>query len=53
VRHILELKLKKEGLEATGEARDVAIGLLSKACDRPNLAMLKEDVVWSLELTCS
>ena len=36
LRQILELKLKKQGLEATEEAKDVAIGLLSRARDRPN-----------------
>jgi hypothetical protein len=36
LRQILELKLKKQGLEATDEAKDVAINLLSKLRDRPN-----------------
>lgn len=36
LRQILELKLKKQGLKATEEAKDVAIGLLSRARDRPN-----------------
>jgi len=36
LRQILELKLKKQGLDATEEAKDVAIGILSRARDRPN-----------------
>lgn len=36
LRQILELKLKKQGLEATDKAKDVAIRLLSRARDRPN-----------------
>lgn len=36
LREILELKLQKQGLDATDEAKDVAIGLLSRARDRPN-----------------
>jgi AAA lid domain len=36
LRQILDLKLKKQGLEATDEAKDVAISLLSRARDRPN-----------------
>ncbi len=36
LREILELKLKKQGLDATEEAKDVAIGILSRARDRPN-----------------
>jgi hypothetical protein len=36
LREILDLKLKTQGLDATDEAKDVAIGLLSRARDRPN-----------------
>lgn len=36
LREILDLKLKKQGIKATEEAKDVAIGLLSRARDRPN-----------------
>lgn len=36
LRQILDLKLKKQGLEATDEAKDVAISLLSRARDRSN-----------------
>ncbi len=36
LREILDLKLKTQGLDATEEAKDVAIGLLSRARDRPN-----------------
>ncbi|KAI9769554.1 MAG: hypothetical protein M1840_004032 [Geoglossum simile] len=36
LRAILDLKLKKQGLEATEEAKAVAIELLSRARDRPN-----------------
>ena len=36
LRQILELKLKKQGLDATEEAKDVAISILARARDRPN-----------------
>ena len=36
LREILELKLKKQDLAATEEAKNVAIGLLARARDRPN-----------------
>jgi AAA lid domain/ATPase family associated with various cellular activities (AAA) len=36
LRAILDLKLKKQGLEATEKAKAVAIELLSRARDRPN-----------------
>lgn len=36
LREILELKLKTQGVDATEEAKSVAIGLLSRARDRPN-----------------
>jgi hypothetical protein len=36
LRKILDLKLEKQGLEATEEAKTVAIELLSRARDRPN-----------------
>jgi hypothetical protein len=36
LRKILELKLKKQGLDATEQAKNVAIELLSRARDRPN-----------------
>jgi len=36
LRNILDLKLEKQGLEATEEAKTVAIELLSRARDRPN-----------------
>lgn len=36
LRQILELKLKKQGLEATDEAVDVAIKILGRERDRPN-----------------
>jgi hypothetical protein len=36
LREVLELKLKKQAIEATNEAKDVAITLLSRARDRPN-----------------
>jgi AAA+ superfamily predicted ATPase len=36
LRAILEMKLKKQGLDATQEAKDVAIQVLSRARQRPN-----------------
>ncbi|KAH0835059.1 hypothetical protein FOPE_03825 [Fonsecaea pedrosoi] len=36
LRQILDFKLKKQGLDATDEAKDVVIGILSKTRDRPN-----------------
>ena len=36
LREILEMKLKKQGLDATKEAKDVAISVLSRARHRPN-----------------
>lgn len=36
LREILDLKLKKQGLDATEDAKNVAIELLSRARDRPN-----------------
>ena len=36
LRRILELKLKDQGLDATEEAKTVAVTVLSKARDRPN-----------------
>ncbi|KAH8812154.1 P-loop containing nucleoside triphosphate hydrolase protein [Xylogone sp. PMI_703] len=36
LREILKLKLKKQGLDATEEAKDVAIEILSRARHRPN-----------------
>jgi hypothetical protein len=36
LREILDLKLKKQGLDATEEAKNVAIELLSRARNRPN-----------------
>jgi hypothetical protein len=36
LRQVLELKLRDQGLEATEEAKKVAVGLLSRARDRPN-----------------
>jgi hypothetical protein len=36
LREILDLKLNKQAIEATNEAKDVAIALLSRARDRPN-----------------
>src|SRR5271154_5298311 len=36
LRQILERKLKKQGLDATEEAKDVAVGILARARDRPN-----------------
>lgn len=36
LRQILELKLKKQGLDATEEAKNVAIEILSRARDKPN-----------------
>ncbi|OAL25146.1 hypothetical protein AYO22_05023 [Fonsecaea multimorphosa] len=36
LRQILDFKLKKQGLDATDEAKDVCIGILSKTRDRPN-----------------
>ena len=36
LRQILELKLKAQGLDATEGAKDVAVGILARARDRPN-----------------
>jgi len=36
LREILELKFKQQGLDATEEAKDVAVGLLWRARDRPS-----------------
>lgn len=36
LRKILELKLKKQGLDATKEAKDVAISILARSRHRPN-----------------
>lgn len=36
LRKILDLKLQKQGIEATEKAKDVAIALLSRLRDRPN-----------------
>lgn len=36
LREILDLKLEKQGLDATDEAKNIAVGLLSRARDRPN-----------------
>jgi AAA lid domain len=42
LRKLLELKVKKQELDATAEAKKVAIELLSRARDRPNLGSAGE-----------